>query len=177
MRLLLIASICSCVLLLFTVWLSAHLVMPGVTNKDVAHYVSIETERGPRGPSGLPAAPVVASASRSDSGPAATQPLATEGECVWARTVKRGKRPNISRTKHTLITKCFSFCETTKRCFAPNLQLVSMTLTVTFSFSLFYSFTSVQIGDSQLESERDRPVPGWLSDFTHRLHPHFAALV
>lgn len=61
-----------------------------VTLTDFALCISIETERGLPGLPGLRAAPAAASASRSVNAPAATQPLATEEECVWARTVKRG---------------------------------------------------------------------------------------
>lgn len=58
---------------------------------DVALCVAIETERGLPGPPGLPAAPAVESASRCVSAPAATQLLAMEDGCVWARTERRGE--------------------------------------------------------------------------------------
>lgn len=48
------------------------------------------TEAGRPGPRGPPAAPRVASASRCDSGPAATPPRGTGAGCAWGRTARRG---------------------------------------------------------------------------------------
>ena len=61
-----------------------------MSQTDVALYVAIETGLGLPGLPGLPAAPAAALASRFVSAPAATRPLGTAGECVLARTVRRG---------------------------------------------------------------------------------------
>lgn len=64
--------------------------MAKVTYTDVALCISIEMVHGLPGLPGLPAVLAAASASKSASAPAATQHLAMEDECAWARTVKRG---------------------------------------------------------------------------------------
>lgn len=70
-----------------------------------------EMEVGPPGPLGLRAVPAVVLGLRSVRERAITRPLATGGECVWARPERRGE---IQRTKETVY--CLhtgAFCKVT----------------------------------------------------------------
>lgn len=58
-------------------------------------------EAGLPGPPGLPAAPLVALASRCGSAPAATLRPGMEGVCAWARTGRKDTAMNIYSAHHT----------------------------------------------------------------------------
>lgn len=130
------------------------------------HLVSLcsETEPGPPGLPGPPAAPAAASASRCASAPAATRRLATEDECVWARTARRGIpythtqiRINIVDVHTQLcLRKPPSLCVCEKRrarqtnLQLPILKVKEFVCNFSFSFFSFAHLTSVHLRESQL---------------------------